>query len=292
MVVSSCVVRRAMPLGLAVGSILLAGTSRAALVDNLELYYSFDNDTIAAGGINDLSGNNRDGSPRLSSGGLSFSADVAGPLGGGLSLSNNDTDLIDAAWTGIAGNTDRTVSFWTKKTGTTDTTVFVEWGVNTNGNRFSVTQEISANQPSTGASLPGGVRTELQGDYRSTPAAGPNIADGNWHHVAVVLDYDGVGNAQLEEVTMYVDGIAMLAYADNANQQLINTLTTNPVSVAGGTLNGQSRFLNGLIDEVGIWSRALSAQEVADLAAGTVVPEPGSLALLGLGGLMILRRRR
>ena len=31
---------------------------------------------------------------------------------------------------------------------------------------------------------------------------------------------------------------------------------------------------------------------VAAVLTGTVIPEPGSLALLGLGGLLIARRRR
>ena len=48
--------------------------------DNLELYYSFDSDTIGAGGISDLSGNSRDGSPRDDDGSLSISTDVAGAI--------------------------------------------------------------------------------------------------------------------------------------------------------------------------------------------------------------------
>jgi hypothetical protein len=46
---------------------------------------------------------------------------------------------------------------------------------------------------------------------------------------------------------------------------------------------------DGAIDDVRIYDRALSGTEVADLYA---LPEPATLALLALGGLAMLRRRR
>ena len=60
----------------------------------------------------------------------------------------------------------------------------------------------------------------------------------------------------------------------------------------GGTGNSAARFgkdigesgreLQGSADEVAIWTRALSAQEIRDQYNAGIVPEPTSLVLLGL----------
>jgi hypothetical protein len=56
-------------------------------------------------------------------------------------------------------------------------------------------------------------------------------------------------------------------------------------------------YMNGMIDDVAYWGRALTGDEVAFLGAGAgnPVPEPSTLSLLGfslLGLFPLLRRRR
>jgi len=229
------------------------------------LYYDFDNDTIGAGGINDQSGNSRDGSPNATGTGLSLSSsEVSSAIGFGSSLATNGTEYVVAGWNGLAGTTDRTVSMWIKTPTEGNGDILVEWGANSNGQRFTFRLENSNNQ--TGASTVGGLRTEIQGDYRTTSSGQPSVTDNSWNHVATVYDYD-TGTGLLEQVTMYVNGVAIGSYNDNVASHAINTSTANPVTIGGGSLSSV-RIAEGNIDEVGIWSRALSASEISDLSLG------------------------
>ena len=79
----------------------------------------------------------------------------------------------------------------------------------------------------------------------------------------------------------------------------------NPISpLLIGARGGPDRFLNGRMDEVGLWKRVLTAGERTtlyedpsvvsrELSSGPVVPEPSSFFLLGSGllGLMSWHRR-
>jgi len=78
-----------------------------------------------------------------------------------------------------------------------------------------------------------------------------NINDSQWHHVAATFDRDGY-----EKV--YVDGALK-------NQVGMSASSANPWNAAE-TLRlspGTYHYFNGIVDEVGIYGRALSATEVA-----------------------------
>lgn len=89
------------------------------------------------------------------------------------------------------------------------------------------------------------------GNLYPTPAQ--NLADGEWHHVAVTFE---VGNSG----TLYVDGEAIVT-----NSLPSFTFTENPLFVGNGP-NAFWRPLKGGIDEVVIWDKILSAEEIADRA--------------------------
>jgi len=87
-----------------------------------------------------------------------------------------------------------------------------------------------------------------------TTSAG--LADGQWHHV--VLTYDGSSNAS--GVNIWVDG---------ANQSLgivhdtLNQTTINLATPTIGARNSSGTYFDGLIDEVVLYNRELTAEDVA-----------------------------
>ncbi len=82
-----------------------------------------------------------------------------------------------------------------------------------------------------------------------------NLRDGAWHHVAGV--YTGA------DISIYVDGTLQKSSAC-ANQSI--DYGSSPSGEIGAKANG-STFV-GSIDQVGVWNRALSSQEVGALYDG------------------------
>lgn len=97
--------------------------------------------------------------------------------------------------------------------------------------------------------------------YGNTVAGTP-INDGQWHHVACVLDE--LPAPVSTDVKFYVDG--QLDSVVGGAPVAIDTLAHNDVLIG---CDIQNRFFNGTIDEVRIFNRALSAAELDALYHGT-----------------------
>ncbi|HVY61204.1 MAG TPA: LamG domain-containing protein [Planctomycetota bacterium] len=113
------------------------------------------------------------------------------------------------------------------------------------------------------------------------PASGVTVADGAWHNLLAEEDQAG-GTA-----SYYIDGqlVGSQAYAAFA----FGSAPAIDLGSAGG-----GAPMTGDLDEVAIWSRALTGDEIAAVAAGTyeaagagggAVPEPASLALALAGAV-------
>ena len=92
--------------------------------------------------------------------------------------------------------------------------------------------------------------------------------DGTWHHFAFVQQADG-------SRTIYIDGAAdpLAIPAKQAGNWSVNDTTI------GGILRASpSHWITGLIDEVAVWKRALSEEEINDVRANGV-PSIGGPAL-------------
>lgn len=102
-------------------------------------------------------------------------------------------------------------------------------------------------------------------------------AAGTWHHIAGT--YDGAGN-----YAIYVNG----SLNDTAN---VSGATAAGTDLGfGGRRDGGGVF-DGQMDDVGFYNHALSASDISTIYASGI-PEPATIALLGLGGLVLLRRRK
>jgi hypothetical protein len=94
--------------------------------------------------------------------------------------------------------------------------------------------------------------------------SGPTVFSNNaWYHVAVV--YDGA-NAAGPTVTLYVNGTPSTPTTPPPPP---STITPSDADVYIANLpNGGSLFV-GMIDEVAVWNRALSPQEIQTLYTAT-----------------------
>jgi hypothetical protein len=94
----------------------------------------------------------------------------------------------------------------------------------------------------------------------STNDAGATLLQNKWYHVVMVRS----GSAGAWTVTYYINGVVGDADVTSTNPDGTN------VSTNIGANNGSSQFFNGLIDDVRIYNRALSATEVLQLYNTTV----------------------
>jgi len=94
------------------------------------------------------------------------------------------------------------------------------------------------------------------GTLFSANGGGTNLSQNAWHHV--VATWDG------SYIKRYVDGSA---YGTDLSVSGSLKGATEPLTIGNDTY-GINRYLAGNIDEVGIWSRALTSTEVTELYNG------------------------
>ena len=106
------------------------------------------------------------------------------------------------------------------------------------------------------------VTSGLQAGAATTP-----LALNQWHHLATTFD-----NARADRAKFYVNGVEV---ADTAAPCLgvanaTGTLVQDTAPLQIGSRRTNALFLQGQVDEVGIWSRALSNSEIASHALGNL----------------------
>jgi hypothetical protein len=122
-----------------------------------------------------------------------------------------------------------------------------------------------------------------------TPWGNVNCFDNEWHYIDVTYSYDGTNTTE----AWYADG------QFQASRTIAGSLTYPGPSYADALIGAEgnpgyiwSAFTNGTLDEVAIYNYDLSAGQITNhYQVGMGIPEPATIALLSLGGLVLLRKR-
>jgi hypothetical protein len=146
-------------------------------------------------------------------------------------------------------------------------------------------------------------RAYISGDYGSAAqlgVQGPNefwytnyapgdVFDSDWHHVAVSYEY----NSGTDHTTMswYYEGALVGTLVDEGPLDYSGLAEwSDPMIGANGNAGYVYNCFIGTLDDVAIYDYALSEEQI--LAHYNAIPEPMTIALLGLGGLLLRRRKR
>ena len=234
--------------------ILSAGTATALITDDLEAYFKFDNDLTDSSITFPLD--------LVDQGTILFSADAI--LGNSASFDGDDKLLHNRFGTQLGESASSTIQWWVKTT-TQGGTIMARdndgsgWG---NGESRYYFRAVG------GVSRMSVVRNS--GGWAQTGSS-VNLTDGTWRHIVFVK------NGTTE--TIYINGSSVA---------LEQSLFSNSDSISHETYfgwtstNDGSIAYSGLMDEVAIWSRALSASEVSQLynsGSGLAMsPEPLKLS--------------
>jgi len=202
---------------------------------DLVAYYPFENSA------DDLSGNGYDGTLN---GGVSY---TGGQVGRAASF--EDGDVVSVSHDGsLTDVTDFTASAWFRSTadGRQDQVVF---GIR---NGYEIVFDSAGARTSSDNSIWWAIDNGT-GDWAVNDTGAGPLTVGEWHHAALVQDTSN------DEVRVYIDG--SLVVTDNGTGP-VNT-TTSDLGI-GSRGDGFGQF-NGAIDDVRIYSRALSASEIQAL---------------------------
>ena len=165
-----------------------------------------------------------------------------GRIGGTLEFDGVDDYVEVSGFTGITGAAPRTCTAWIKTI--EGNGEIITWGDReTAGYKWFFLVDYA-----------GRLRLAVEDGYVLGTAA---VNDGLWHHAAVVSR-----GATTDGIELYVDG--QLEYVSDRVLQSINTAGTTTVKI--GVYSDVLKYFQGRIDDVRIYDRALSVQEVWTLA--------------------------
>ncbi len=206
-------------------------------------YWKFDDE--GTGTVLDYSGNDRHGTIN---GNPQF---VPGLFGDAMHFTG-DPDYVNIGdYKGLLGGHAFSITAWIKTAANGE---IVGWGNNVGTERveFRVSEYRLRVEHGSG---------NRQGDT--------NVSDNQWHHVALTVEENST--ISYPQVILYVDGEDDTR--TGTDPDAFNIVENFDLSIAR-QYNGSNRWFIGLIDEVRVYDRALSAEEVRDLAVPPMAHKP------------------
>lgn len=206
-----------------------------ALTDNLVSYWKFDGNSNDSVSTNNGSDTN-----------ITYNASY-GKIGQGASFNGSNSYILLGESGMPTGSTAKTIAGWvyvSTQPSDTNGLVFFQMGKREAAKLFSI--EYYNN---------GGTYEIWAQDYTSTPKWTYTLTTGQWFHVAMT----NTGTT----TELFING----------SSQTSKTQTAQNINLVNGDINigrrsGDGWFWNGYIDEVGIWSRALTTAEITTLYNG------------------------
>ncbi len=173
-------------------------------------------------------------------------------------------DYVMTDWNGILGHTPRTFACWLKlyPNDPDGWAIIAEWGRQDETRHAENSYWRLRAQPLPNGGNGAVPRVSYGGGFAN---GGTNIADGDWHHIAVVDDMrlDGSGRPS---VRIYVDGRPekLTMGSDSTGDAPIETEADRPLAI-GQVYPTVQRWLHGNIDEVFLFEGNLSTVSVRRL---------------------------
>lgn len=241
--------------------------------ENLIVHLKFDND------LNDSSGRNNHGT---AVGAPTYASDKVGPNAVQIPSGADYVSLGRPSDLNFGTSTDFSIAFWTKAVAWSGDPSFIgnkDW--NSGGNQgYVLATDDDGHFQWNLAGAPG-----TRKDYDGPPGL---FSDGNWHHVAVVFDRGG-------QAWTYIDRALVDSRPLNKDQNSVDTPSGFATNIGqDGTGTYGSAFADAAIDDVGVWRRVVTPQEVAgiytagqtgqDLATVNVVPTQLQITSLTTSG--------
>ena len=211
-----------------------------------------------------FNGNAQDGSGNGNHGtvnGATLTTDRFGNQNGAYDFDGID-DYVGTNATGPGGRTSRSYSFWIKTSSS-----LIQTPIDYYGQTGSAFQAI-LNSPCPGIGLDGAFGVVTRGSSY--------LINDDWHHC--VLVFDSLNDVTISDVDMYIDGILQTSIICSAANPNLVVNTIDPVSFVFGKTTSNVRYVNGKLDDIGIWNRALTPQEITNLY-NSQLPAQTSLCL-------------
>jgi len=211
------------------------------LTSNLLIHYAFDDDAANTVALD---------SQGLSNGKATVNTNAlhtAGATGSGAFLFDGTSQYIDSNYIWHSGDSSFTIAVWAKFTSTSSGLPFLSTyngqpGViglgTTNGGRINAQAYDTSNHSVN----------------LNTPSA---YNDGAWHHAVFVVS----GTA----ASLYVDGTLQVSSTNASMTGIYSSAGSYSMKIGGSNVKGSATYFPGSLDDVRIYNRALSADEVSQL---------------------------